>query len=250
MDLIGTISDLQEKARRIVPPDGREPARGGLEGPAFFPEGLGLQTPKLWKNGGSSPNVMVVGHNFGSAGYRQRVEDKLSGREDTQPTWSNLASLLTQATLTIGNRSVTIDDCFMTNWFVGLLPGNKNRGHFLDPASNESDYERSCILLLREQIAHLRPRLILLLGKDVAQRSYRLDSELKCWNWKTPKENCWGWIHRKGPSVIVTSLTQIPIVVTALSHPSRGRVRTVLERNLNALASAATCLGTTDRFVI
>src|ERR1035438_2412141 len=116
------ISQLQQEALKIAPPSGtnRLHARGGLPGPAFFPEGLGLCESSL--HGGALPTIMAIGHNFGCADYRTKIDS--AGREDDKATWRNLDSLLVRA----GSRP---ELCYRTNWFVGLLPGKGQTGKFL-----------------------------------------------------------------------------------------------------------------------
>jgi hypothetical protein len=115
--LVELIRIWQQQATRIAPPEntGILPARGGLHGLAFFPEGLGLQNPTAdapW------PKLMAIGHNFGCDDYRNEID--AAGREDDKATWRNLRNLLRDA-------DVPIESCFMTNWFVGLQPGGKQK---------------------------------------------------------------------------------------------------------------------------
>ena len=136
MNLLEVILGWQMRAKNIKPPEdtGVLPARGGLPGPAFFPEGFGLQHPTPdapW------PNIMAVGHNFGCEDYRDEIN--ASGREDDKAAWRNFRGLLTDA-------DVPIESCFMTNWFVGLQPGSKQVGEFL--SRPDSRYERECSELL------------------------------------------------------------------------------------------------------
>lgn len=138
--LLDLIAGWQAKARVIAPPEGTDilPARGGLPGPAFFPEGFGLQHPvpeATW------PEVMAIGHNFGCEDYRKGID--AAGREDDKATWRNLRRLLADA-------DVPIESCFTTNWFVGLQPGNKQVGELL--SRPDPRYERECSELLVEQI--------------------------------------------------------------------------------------------------
>src|ERR1700758_727157 len=92
--LTETIARWQQEALQVRPPkgNGHLPALGGLPGPAFFPEGLGLSEP--------------------------------IHREDDKATWRNLDSLLLGA----GLEPVI---CYRTNWFIGLLPGNTQTGVYL-----------------------------------------------------------------------------------------------------------------------
>jgi len=121
VNLLDLIRSWQREAIRIVPPEdtGICRARGGVAGAAFFPEGYGLKYPtrdSKW------PTLMAIGHNFGCMGYRNRLEAR--GHEDDKPTWRNLERLLADAGL-------ADDCCYMTNWFIGLSPGEKQVGKFL-----------------------------------------------------------------------------------------------------------------------
>ncbi len=236
MDFLNKIKLWQSQACKIEPPPGRFKARGGLCGPAFFPEGRGLLNPEKWRKSGT-PSIMVIGHNFGSCGYRVKVETKLCGREDNEHTWENLASLLKDAKVRIDKRIITIDDCFMTNWFVGLLPGEKNRVPFLVPGwPGEKEYEAECFDLLKQQIEEIQPRLILLMGKVVVLRASQLIPELKCWRWETKTEPSWPNIRSCGENVRIISLKNNPIVVAGLWHTS---LTDGLKNNLEVLAKAA-----------
>jgi hypothetical protein len=102
----------------------------------------------------------------------------VAGREDDKATWRNLRRLL-------ANADVSMDSCFMTNWFVGLQPGGKQVGEFL--SRPDSRYERECRELLLEQIRLLKPEVILLLGLPVVGRAHRIIPDLNPWadapNW-------------------------------------------------------------------
>jgi len=76
--LLEQVKRSQQGAKHSAPPEGTDilPARGGLPGAAFFPEGLGLQTPTAdapW------PGIMAIGHNFGCENYRNEID--AAGRE-------------------------------------------------------------------------------------------------------------------------------------------------------------------------
>lgn len=81
MKLFEKICEWQERAEAIKPPQGSgvERAQGRLAGRAFFPAGLGLQNlaeDQAW------PDILVVGHNFGTSAYRRRIEQNSGGSED------------------------------------------------------------------------------------------------------------------------------------------------------------------------
>lgn len=208
MNLIEIIREWQTAAKNIKPPQGTgiRPVRGGLRGPVFFPEGLGLQNPTadaLW------PNIMAVGHNFGCDAYRNDIE--AAGREDDKSTWRNLSRLLAEA-------DIQMEFCFMTNWFVGLQPGNKQLGEFL--SRPDSRFEKECEELLLEQIRTLKPEVILLLGLPVVGRAHQIMPTLKPWadalNWVAVDSSSLGAVAYG----VEISRTEIKTNVVALLHPS------------------------------
>lgn len=206
--LLDLITEWQQQATTVAPPENTRisPARGGLNGPAFFPEGLGLQSltaHSAW------PELMAIGHNFGCEDYRKEID--AAGREDNKPTWRNLRNLLTDA-------GVAVESCYMTNWFVGLQPGSTQVGDFLlrpDPR-----YETECRQLLLKQIGGLRPRTILLLGLDVVSRAHEIMPSLEIWagagNWASVDKS------RIGPVAYNAEVqgTGIRANVVALLHAS------------------------------
>jgi uracil-DNA glycosylase len=172
--LLQRIKSWQQAAMQIRPPEntGILNTRGGLPGPAFFPEGFGLQD--------SSSEIlleaMAIGHNFGCNDYRNEID--AAGREDDKATWRNLRQ-------TLADAGVDIYFCFMTNWFVGLQPGDKQIGDFLLQPNRR--YETECRQLLLEQVKEIKPRVILLLGLNVVTRAHEIMPSLKPWatapNW-------------------------------------------------------------------
>jgi hypothetical protein len=209
MNVLEMVREWQKKAKSITPPEGTGilPARGGLPGPAFFPEGSGLQNPTadaVW------PHIMAVGHNFGCEDYRNEIN--AAGREDDKPTWRNLRQLLVDA------AEVPIESCFMTNWFVGLQPGNKQVGEFLSRA--DSRFERECGELLLDQIRTLKPGIILLLGLPVVGRAYRIMPILRPW----ADAPSWSVVDSSslGPVAFGVEVhgTGVRANVVALLHPS------------------------------
>jgi uracil-DNA glycosylase len=211
LKMIPELQHLQQRALSITPPEGAtiRPAMGGLSGPAFFPEGLGL-TESVLVNGGA-PDCVVIGHNFGCMSYRLGIEG--ASREDDKATWRNLDSLFRQA-------EVGADRFFRTNWFVGLLEGDKQTGKFLK--RSHPQYEEECRLLLLEQLRVLRPKAILVLGPEVARRTHRIAPMLAPW----ANAKSWADIDRSavGHSVRNVAIPEADIVtnVAALLHTSFG----------------------------
>lgn len=153
---------------------------------------------------------MAVGHNFGCEDYRDEID--AAGREDDKPTWRNLRRLLADA------DDVPIESCFMTNWFIGLQPGNKQVGEFL--SRSDSRYERECGELLLEEIRTLKPDLILLLGLPVVGRAHRIMPTLRPWadarNWSVVDSSSLGPVAHG----VEVPGTKVIANVVALLHPS------------------------------
>lgn len=160
---------------------------------------------------GGHPKFMVIGHNFGCASYRQEID--AASREDDKVTWRNLDSLL----VSVGIRPELF---FRTNWFVGLLAGDKQVGKFL--RGEHQEYEESCRRLLIDQVKLIRPKAIFFLGPEVATRAHRIASGLA--PWKDAKR--WADIDQgaiehslRGVAISETDLT---VNVAALLHTSFG----------------------------
>jgi uracil-DNA glycosylase len=209
--LVYAISLLQQEALKIKPPFGtdRLPARGGLPGPAFFPEGLGLSESSLHRD--ILPTVMAIGHNFGCAEYRTEID--AAGREDDKATWRNLDSLLVRA----GSRP---EFCYRTNWFVGLLPGKVNKGKFL--RSPDQSYEAACNRLLIGQIKFLQPKVILLLGPEVAGRVYQIIPALSPWRGASRFIGIDRSSIGHSPRKVHIPAANVTANIAALLHPSYG----------------------------
>jgi hypothetical protein len=211
MTLVEAIAEWQQEALSIQPPPGTGhlPAIGGLPGPAFFPEGYGLSHPIRPEN--ARPTVMAIGHNFGCEIYRQEIGP--AGREDDKATWRNLDRILRDA-------GCSPDQCFRTNWFVGLLPGDKQVGRFL--LRSDPKYEQACRSLLFKQIQFFRPAVILLLGPEVASRAYQIIPALVPWR----DAGRWTDIDRSSighsPRNVEVPAANLRTNVAALLHPSFG----------------------------
>lgn len=211
MTLVEAIAVWQREALSILPPSGtdRLPAVGGLPGPAFFPEGMGLSHPIPPDD--RRPTIMAIGHNFGCADYREDIGS--AGREDDKATWRNLDALLLKA----GFNPV---QCFRTNWFIGLLPGGKQVGRFL--LRSDPGYEQACRQLLIKQIQFLQPTAILLLGPEVAGRACEIMPALAPWR----DAGKWIDIDRSpighSPRDVEIPAANLSTNVAALLHPSFG----------------------------
>jgi uracil-DNA glycosylase len=111
-------------------------------------------------------------------------------------------------------------NCYRTNWFIGLLPGDKQDGAFL--LKPDAPYEEACRRVLRKQICGLRPKVILLLGPEVIQRAYKIFPALEPWrsakNFAEIDGSSIGHSFRNAKM----EPTDVKSNVVALLHPSRG----------------------------
>ncbi len=233
MDLVDQIHEWQKRARAINPPENSKieaASDDGLKGRAFFPEGLGLQRldrtiEKPW------PNILVVGHYFGTSAYRDKIEKKCEGSEDSKTTWSNLKKLL-------GDARLNMDRCFMTNWFIGfgpkqigaLLKVHDTCGEGCSPSEAECSirrYEKECRNLIIDQIRVLKPKAILLLGKEVIRRAHNIapnDSLLVSWS-KVSASSLFRGVDaiKNVPSKVPVLGANVHTNFVALVHPSDHR---------------------------
>lgn len=214
IDVTAAISDLQAEARliRMAETSDCKPAQGGLPGPAFFPEGLGLSEHAM--DAGVIPIYMAVGHNFGCEDYRSALNAR--GREDNIiGTWQSLDRLLAAA-------HSNPDLWYRTNWFVGLRPGSENDGPFL--TQDDESYETNCSRLLLKQIELIKPRTILLLGPVVTRRSYRISPSLGRWRFSSRNKIRFADIDNQGHTVRNATFTGMDhrANVVSLLHPSKG----------------------------
>jgi hypothetical protein len=179
---------------------------GGLPGPAFFPEGFGLNHVAMVRN--DHPTIIAIRHNFGCQKYRNEIQS--AGREDDKATWRNLDALLLQA----GSNPA---HCFRTNWFIGLLPGSIQIGRFL--RKPDHDYERACLSLL---VKLIKPTAILLLGPEVTSRAASLIPALAAWRgaerWIDIDQSTIGHSVRD----VEVPAAGVRTNVVALLHPSFG----------------------------
>ena len=154
-------------------PLGVLPVPAAILGTAFFPGGYGLLASAPGSELPAFPfgGVMVLGHDFHSeVGYRRSLER--NGESHLQPTWRNILKLLAQA-------SIPTDDCFFTNFFMGLRQGTNTIGVF--PGSTSKPYVEHCRRFLLRQLEVQRPRLVLTLGIHTPYLVAPMSPELAPW---------------------------------------------------------------------
>jgi len=168
---IAPLNTLRAALTLVEPyPEGVKPIPERIRGTAFYPAGDGLykeQGDVDFPYGG----VMVLGHNFDSErGYN---ESRMKGTENINgPTCRGTLNLL---------KAVHIEPqhCFFTNFYMGLIAGNKSRGKF--PGGTDLNFVRRCQELFLMQVELMRPAMIITLGLPVPRLIAPLAKELKAW---------------------------------------------------------------------
>ncbi|MDP3070830.1 MAG: hypothetical protein Q8N18_11105 [Opitutaceae bacterium] len=117
----------------------------------------------------------------------------------------------------LNEAKIPIEDCFFTNALFGVREGEKNTG--ASPGWKDSNFADGCAKAMNAQIAAVRPRGIVCLGRDAPALLARLMSE--CEPWKTAKS--FKAIDAAHSAVVgVTSLPGINVAAILL-HPSFRR---------------------------
>ena len=122
---------------------------------------------------------------------------------------------------------VPLSSCFFTNFFMGLrCQGKRNDG--TNPGASDQGFVRQCEDFLLLQLALLRPRVVLALGRQVLPHVARLSQELTEWQTVRGQVRPWKDIDHRGPvrhpvnfRSEDTPACNIPAcTIVALTHPS------------------------------
>lgn len=206
-----------------VPPAVRVPAP--LTGVAFFPGGFGLWVPPKESDDESVLRrpVFVLLNNFGSEGYwRSCNESSLRGEDVSAPgTWLGLRTRLRQ-------WGISEHDCFFSNAYVGLLPGNPKSLEENLPGMSDRRFQLECECALKKQLSVVRPRIVLAMGRPAIEMLGRI------------AESPSGWANSNVDRLKFEQIDQLPggglcrvalddiglqIRAAALTHPSHDNRR-------------------------
>ena len=223
------LSQLFKFAENMYYPGGVMPILKRVYEPDFFPGGCGLWDVKprdLWPalpvDGMYGVSVLVLGHNFGSEKfYCGCLESASENRRLIRgsSTWPNLKELLNEA-------GVCEHRCFLTNFFMGCRPGCKMTGKF--PGAKDPNFVAECIKLLRLTVQVVRPRALLILGKETWPYLGALAPELNVWHKGFPKseEFTFAKMDHRGialvPKVVVNGAPLFG--ATIVVHPSGAKM--------------------------
>lgn len=133
-------------------PDGvMEDRSGRIQGPGFFPGSTGIVvgTKVL-----ASRRIMVLGQDQDNQKGHDKSEAK--GDELYSKTWTNMTDLFGQA-------QIDIEDCFFTNFIMGVRVNSK-RNTGPSPALAHPAFMVACSAFFIQQLVMQRPKVILCLG--------------------------------------------------------------------------------------
>lgn len=182
-----------------------------IQGTSFFPGGVGLWVDQI----GNIPpfpvgGVMILGHDFHSfSGYE--ASRKAGKESDKSPTWKNLIELLQLV-------SISTEQCFYTNAYMGLREGSKTTGKF--PGASSEIFKQKCQQFFLHQTSVQKPSLIVSLGGHVPLFLAPLSKQLRSW------ENTNRFSDRDCRNLsLIDNVTfdgcdAPPCVVTSILHPS------------------------------
>jgi uracil-DNA glycosylase len=185
--------------------------QGPIRGRSFFPGGDGLAL-------GSSaafPDrpIIILGNDFDSLEGYQTSARRLE--EPVQGTWSGLLNMLRIA-------DVPVSECFFTNAFMGARRSGVNTGRSPWLLSHNKTSVPRCVEYLRTQIEVVRPRSVIMIGKEQAMLVGMAFPELQAlgrklgWTW--PQIDASGLQYRSGVSH-PTSTSTPPFAFCAVMHP-------------------------------
>ena len=179
----------------------------------FFPG-----NPGLWNVTPGEPlprwplnGVMIVGHNYDSEESFRRAQ---RGPRPPEPEkrWPSFRWLR----LLLESADIRLEDCFYTNFFVGLKAGAQSTGPF--PGRSDAEFVDRCRRLLLDEIRLQQPTLLLTLGQEILLFMAQLEP-LHAWSGDRSLRAL--DMHRTAllPSVQFKDCPH-PTTVVALTHPS------------------------------
>lgn len=161
---------------------------------------------------------MIVANNFGTEAYwRELAAPGGPGGENTRDaagTWGGLGRLLAGAGVGLGQ-------CYFTNAFTALLPGDRPLVGDL-PGSADVSFRAACRASLLGQIGVVRPRVILALGSHAIGLLGELSGALSAWC-EGRSARSFAAIDTAGLAVVhgvVVPEHGLTLAAVALTHPS------------------------------
>ena len=206
-------------------PESMNRIAGEIKGVAFFPGGRGT-----FDNSESISDkpIMIVGQDFDS--YKNFTRSLNSGCEniDKNPTWKNIRLLLK-------NCGIDPKDCFFTNAILGARNQPRNTGK--SPAFSDDMFLEYCKDFFHKVLEIQKPKLILVLGIQVARYLSTFNEKLANWaDIKTFRQVDENYLSVK-KKVIISPNCETTLVL--LVHPSFRKLNVKHRRFQQFIAESA-----------
>lgn len=218
-------SYLFSRLTQVEPlPESLAPISAMLGGTAFFPGGCGL-----WLDGTNEqfPDIMVVGQDFSTLEEHRNMLAGHSTDLDTA-TWRNFRPFAAEGGLDLHR-------CFFTNALMGLRVSGSSLGANPAYKKHNSEFMNRSHAFLEMQVAAIRPRLILVLGKHAAQIFAACSAELAVWANSTFDE-----IDKRSHGLVINArIGTVTTACVALTHPSFRHANVGRRRYRNMVGHAA-----------
>lgn len=199
------IQKLFNKIKTYSYPETMISINGEISGQAFFPGGKGtfLNDDDL-----SNKDIMILGQDFdGERNYNISLQ---RGKEDIEknPTWKNMLMFLE-------SLSISPNNCFFTNAILGIRKGASGTG--VSPAFKDKKFLKDCQDFFQYQLEIQKPKVIFVLGKQVAEFLSGTSEDLKCW----ARFKNFNSIDSAGNQIITATFQKgITSKLVLLTHPS------------------------------
>ncbi|MFN0011093.1 MAG: uracil-DNA glycosylase family protein [Phycisphaerales bacterium] len=161
---------------------------------------------------------MIVLNNFGNEAWFEECQRNGDAEivNASTGTWPGLIQLLT--TVPIDRR-----DCYFTNAYVGLLKGDEDLLRDLPGTRRDAHFRQACEASLHQQLALVRPKLVLPMGGRAVALLGRASPSLRKWVGPRFGERQFNEIDRDGAAYVrQAAFPQVGLTCSAvaLTHPS------------------------------
>ena len=116
-----------------------------VDGTAFFPGGEGI-----WENSNEEIDVLVLGQDFGTKAYYDKILADETVKDTDCPTWINMLTLFNKV-------GIKTERCFFSNVFMGVRVEDNMIGPLIRKTPEYDDYRTQSIDFLKKQIPNINP---------------------------------------------------------------------------------------------
>jgi uracil-DNA glycosylase len=187
--------------------------RGEVRNRAFFPGGKGTYDEN--DDTLSNKDIMILGQDFGTESSFEKVRKQKFGDKKTDATWRNLLAFLEEV-------GIHPSRCFYTNAIMGVRRTGKIIGKA--PAFKDKGFIKQCHEFFLYQLEIQQPKIILVLGKQVAQFISPLFDEKNDYGWERIHNYKTIDTDRKAVISKATFKNKRESTLVLLTHPSLRHV--------------------------